>query len=204
MPVQKPSSQLPSDPPSKPVRRRSRYTADHLIEEAEIAMSRVGYHGLNLGDLAKAIGVGRTAVLHHWKKEELALAALSAYATWWRNRLGDPLEPGPAGAMERLADACHDAFARSGRDALPLPLTLAAEIHTLPEGLRTGVRAHYDRTVRWAKTALGGSEQARVQATYMLSLLEGSMMLARGNGQDHVRTIVQMAKQISATTNKKR
>ena len=166
-----------------PKRRRSKYTGAQLLEDAEALMARTGYRGFSLGELAQQLGVTRTNVHHHFRtKEALGAALLRDYCPWWRDRLGDPLDGTPKTALEQLVRLYEEARDRSGPKGLPLATMLGTEIHTLPPAMAQQLKGHEARTLKWLQAALGGTPKARHQAQFVISLLEGGLMLAHVAG----------------------
>lgn len=85
---------MASSSPRKPVRRSQRERSESMqkkVMEATLrAIAEKGYHLVSLLDIARAAGVSRGAITHHYlNKQELTAAAIRYFVEWRYNELVD-------------------------------------------------------------------------------------------------------------------
>ncbi len=80
-------------------RRDPRATREAIVKAAGALFARKGYHGTNLGEIARRAGVAKSLIHHHFgSKEGLYLAVVErfteSYARRFRQEMEEPLEVG--------------------------------------------------------------------------------------------------------------
>ena len=168
-----------------------RDTASRILDVAEEAVQTRGYNGFSYADVAAQLGVSRAALHHHFRgKAELGEALVLRYAS----RFADELVTVDASGAD--APMKLDAYARLYGDVLRskrmcLCGMLAAEYHTLPEGMQLAVRRFFDESERWLEQILEQGRDtgtlrfvgpARDTARMIISSLEGAMLVSRPYG----------------------
>lgn len=168
-------------------------TAEHIVNEAGNLIMKRGYNGFSYADIAKAVGIRKPSIHHHFAtKNDLAIAVvgqsraviwahidqlataepdavaqLRAYATYWERCIADDSAPFCVAAM------------------------LAAELPSLPDELATSVRAHFNELTDWLARMLAlGVRQKSVrlvgspeqEADAFMSAIYGAMLSARAFG----------------------
>jgi len=168
-------------------------TAEHIVNEARNLIMKRGYNGFSYADIAKAVGIRKPSIHHHFAtKNDLAIAVvgqsraviwahidqlataepdavaqLRAYATYWERCIADDSAPFCVAAM------------------------LAAELPSLPDELATSVRAHFNELTDWLARMLAlGVRQKSVrlvgspeqEADAFMSAIYGAMLSARAFG----------------------
>lgn len=93
---------------SKPPSPAATDTRLRLLDEAEAHFAAEGFHGVALGAIASACGLGNAGLLHHFpSKAKLYLAVLDRLAAGLEGRLAASLAPAPdpAARVEAALDA---------------------------------------------------------------------------------------------------
>lgn len=150
-------------------------TADKLMDAAEAAIRRRGYHAVSFRDLADELGVKSASVHYHFRtKEDLGVALVERYGKQIAAAL-DNSDSDPATAFFTVhKNALND----DGR--LCLCAMLGAESCGLPDAVAGAVRAYYRRNLDWLTSQTG--DPAR--AAHIFGAAQGAMILALSTG-DH-------------------
>lgn len=161
-------------------------TRSRLIAQAEFLVRTRGYAGFSYGDLAAAIGIRRASIHHHFpSKEDLGAALIESYterydialhAIWERSESG-------IGRLEAYAKLYLEGM-RQGQGCLCG--VMACERDILPDRLREGLAAFFDRHLVWLESVLeAGMNNGTIRAgltpahsaKLVLATLEGALML---------------------------
>ena len=166
----------------------ARDTATRILDVAERLVQSRGFNGFSYADIAAELKITTASLHYHFPgKGELGRALIGRYAA----RFSDALD----GIDDELPDALaklvaygnlYSAVLREKR--LCLCGMLAAEFHTLPEGMREAVLGFFDANERWLAHVLregqeagtlrfGGSPEGA--ARMIVGGLEGAMLVAR-------------------------
>ena len=156
-----------------------------LTAATRIAQAR-GYGGLNLRDLAKAVGVKAASLYHHFpNKADLAAAVARRY---WEDSTAvlEALSTEFPDPVERLSH-----YPRTFRKSLEadnricLCSFMAAEYDDLPEAATEEIRRFTDVNVAWLRGVLieagvvaTGAAEARARA--IVAAISGAQLMARG------------------------
>jgi len=168
-------------------------TAQRIIGEGRRLIMTRGYNGFSYADIAEAVGLRKASIHHHFAaKNDLAIAVVEQSRAVIRVQL------------ERLADAEPDAIEQLrgyaaywerciADDSAPFCVAamLAAELPSLPDGVATVVRAHFEDLAEWlthilvlgvrqGTVALAGSPEAEADA--FMAAIYGAMLSARAFG----------------------
>jgi TetR/AcrR family transcriptional repressor of nem operon len=163
-------------------------TRARILDVAERLVQTRGFNGFSYADVAAELGITRAALHYHFPgKAELGEALIDRYAARFARALAgiDAGEAEPRAKLEAYLDLYAEVLA-AGR--MCLCGMLAAEFHTLPEGMRAAVLRFFDENERWlagvlrrgrASGALRLSGSPREVARTIVSALEGAMLVAR-------------------------
>lgn len=154
------------------------------MEATRIAQAH-GYNGLNVRDLAGAVGIKAASVYYHfaskadlgaavarryWEDSEAALHAMQA-------ALGGPLE-----CLRRYPETFRKALARDNR--ICLCSFMAAETDNLPDEIKKEVRKFADVNIAWLEQMLLASatipdKECKGRAEAIFAAVAGAQLIAR-------------------------
>ena len=165
-----------------------RDTRAELLREAETLIRGRGYSGFSYADLSDLVGIRKASIHHHFPtKTDLAVALLAAY----RSRY--------AAGLDAIVAASDDCLARIDAYALfylqgverglgCLCAALAAELDSLPDGLRRDLAAFFESHITWlegvlrdglANGTVRSDLDAPTTARMIIATLEGALMMER-------------------------
>lgn len=169
-------------PSGRPIR-------DELIDEATALIKEVGVTGFSYGDLAKKLDIKAPSIHHHFKaKEDLVAAVAGKYRHDFAASVSAIEATDPVSELIEYAGL----FARTAaNDELCLCGAVSADWLAVGEEPRTEVRLFFAEQQRWLEDTLSRASNAGqiisdypidVLATAVLSVLEGSLLVARASG----------------------
>lgn len=147
-----------------------------------------GYAGFSYADLAKAVGLRKASIHHHFAtKADMAIALLASYDARYDLALSAILrnEPDAGTRIMRYAALYLDGVEK-GLGCLCA--AFAAELDELPQQLRADLKRFFAKHVRWLETVIDegrarGTIRSDIEpaafARMIVSLLEGSLMMER-------------------------
>lgn len=182
--------------------KRNPKTADRILDEAEKLVQVRGFNAFSYADISKAVGIQKASLHHHFAtKNDLGVALIERYRRAFVDAL-DEIESGGGPAVERLERyvALYRAVLRKGR--MCMCGMLAADVATLPPGMREGVAGFFSENVSWLSRVLTEGKKnnelafvgtAASAAGFIVSSLEGAMLVARGSGDlDHLDEVAEL------------
>ena len=163
-------------------------TRTQIIQHAERLVQERGCNGFSYRDLAALIGI-KTSSIHYYfpSKDDLLLAIAQQYHTHWYAAMQNIDTSLSADVKLRAyVDAHQRAFRNSER--ICLASALAADVATLPAGVRKSVQDFYRANEDWLTQALEqgvregslrvpGDTRTTARATF--AALQGSLISAR-------------------------
>lgn len=165
-------------------------TTDKLISEARILIVDRGYHGFSYADLAERVGIRKASIHHHFpSKVDLVIAAVEQERAAIQAQVKE-LENGSPRAVDQLL-AYLDYWKRCIADrsaTFCLAGVLAAEIPSLPEGVATSVRGHFNDLGDWLERAMTlAAKQGAIRldsppdvaSQFFQTTIYGAMLMAR-------------------------
>ena len=173
-------------------KKRETRTADRILDVAERLVQTRGFNSFSYADVAKALGIRKASLHHHYAtKAELGMALLLRYRRAFVEALRR-IEARTADASGRLQGyvTLYGTVLRRGR--MCMCGMLAADVATLPRGMRESVASFFVENEAWLARVL---EQGRTAgqirftgsafalADVFVSSLEGAMLMARGSGK---------------------
>ncbi len=168
-------------------------TAERILDIAQRLVQSRGFNGFSYADIAEEIGIRKASIHHHFPgKEDLGRRLLERYQEAFQACLreidgregGAPLKL--RGYVRLYADVLRD------KDRMCLCGMLAADFNTLPRALRDAVKKFFDANEGWLGRVLEEGRSSRQlkfdgpaapQARFLLSGLEGAMLVARPYGE---------------------
>ena len=169
-------------PSGRPIR-------DELIDVATQMISDVGVTGFSYGGLAKQLGISAPTIHHHFKtKEDLIAAVAEKYRLDFAESVRQLPTTDPLDQITSYATL----FARTAEtDSLCLCGAVSADWLAVGERTRAEIEAFFAEQTTWLEArlteAVESGELAEglpigTLASTILSMLEGSLLIARANG----------------------
>jgi len=155
-----------------------------LVEATRIAQAH-GYNGLNVRELASAVGIKAASVYHHFaSKAELGAAVARRY---WEDseatlRTIEEKSTSPLECLRRYPDTFRKALDRDNR--ICLCSFLAAETDDLPDEIKSEVRRFTEVNVTWLKRMLVSQatipdKECANRAEAIFAAVAGAQLIAR-------------------------
>jgi len=155
-----------------------------LVEATRIAQAH-GYNGLNVRDLASAVGIKAASVYHHFaSKADLGAAVARRY---WEDSEATLLaleetSASPLECLRKYPDTFRKALDRDNR--ICLCSFLAAETDDLPDEIKSEVRKFAEVNVAWLKRMLAShapmtGKQSTRRAEAIFAAVAGAQLIAR-------------------------
>lgn len=165
-------------------------TRSQILDVAQHLVQERGYNAVSYSDISPRLGLRNASLHYHFPtKTDLGVALVRRYRERLDQLLGALSTESPVRRLEQYVDAYRSVIHGDGR--ICLCTVLAAEDTTLPEPVRTEVRAFLDLNEHWLTQVLSqGQQQDELRfsgapadaALEFLATLEGAMILARISG----------------------
>lgn len=176
----------PAKRPSKKPRGDSR---ERMIEATAELLQKQGYAGTGLAEILATSGAPRGSLYFHFPggKEQLACEALAASGREWIARFTEIIEAAktPAEALDRACAMLGDELERSGWEIGCPIATVALEAAHTSEAIQQTCAAHFAELEALVTTQLERAGVpagvAPIAATFAISAVEGSLLLARAH-----------------------
>jgi TetR/AcrR family transcriptional repressor of nem operon len=171
---------------------RTAGTADRILDAAERLVQVRGFNAFSYADVSDAVGIRKASLHHHFAtKTDLGVALVVRY----RRAFGEALE-----AIEAEVGPCPERLRRYvdlyrrvlRRRRMCLCGMLAGDIATLPVPMQAEVGRFFTENERWLARVLGAGKRRREvsfpgpaagQAAFIVTALEGAMLVARVRGR---------------------
>ena len=165
--------------------------AKAILDVAEKLAQTRGYNGFSYADIAVELGVTKASLHYHFpSKEALGRALIERYETEFGAAL-EAIDRSASSPQEKLGRyvELYDSVARN--DRMCLCGMLAADVATLPNPMRESVAIFFAENEAWLTRVLSqGTKSGELQfagtpaamAGFIVSSLEGAMLVARGRG----------------------
>lgn len=163
-------------------------TATRLLDAAQVLVQERGFNAFSYKDLAAAVGIRTASIHYHFPaKADLGHALMARYLTELEEALRkiDDLDRPNKAKLEAFVDLYR---ATEDRGAICLCGSLAADLETLPEDLRSSVMGYLDRSERWIADRIDDGVRAGEFtisgsstdiASALVASLQGALILAR-------------------------
>ncbi len=187
-------------PTKKPIAPKPAGTAGRILDVAENLVQVRGFNAFSYADVAKAVGIRKASLHHHFAtKTDLGVALVSRYREVFLAALAS-IEVGTGDGFERLTRYA-DLYGRVLRDGrMCMCGMLASDVATLPKPMRGGIADFFGENEAWLARVLSEGKKrgdlafdgtAASMAAFIVSSLEGAMLVARGSGDlDHFDEVV--------------
>ena len=167
------------------------HTSQRILDIAERLLQTRGYNAFSYADIAQSLQVTKASLHYHFPtKAELGRRLIERYKQSFAGALAD-IEKTSADGIERLRRYIGLYLNVLRHDRMCLCGMLAAEHMTLAKPMKAELKRFFDENERWLVTVLeeGRSTKtlrfdgtAREVALFLVSSLQGAMMLARSYG----------------------
>jgi TetR/AcrR family transcriptional repressor of nem operon len=170
---------------------RSAGTADLILDTAERLVQTRGFNAFSYADVSEALGIRKASLHHHFAtKAELGAALIGRY----RRGFGEALraiEQGTGDARQRLERYVELYRSVLRKRRMCLCGMLASDVDTLPSSMRTSVATFFSENEAWLAGVLEEGRKSGVLgfdggaasfARFLVSSLEGAMLVSRGGG----------------------
>jgi len=166
-------------------------TAEKILDVSERLVQRRGYNAFSYADVAKAVGIRKASLHHHFAtKADLGRALVARYREAFLNALHaiDEESDGTLDRLERYAEL-YGSVLREKR--MCMCGMLATDAATLPKPVRESVAGFFDDNVGWLTRVLDEGRKRKelhfsgtpsTMASFFVSTLEGAMLVAYGSG----------------------
>ncbi len=164
-------------------------TADRLLDVAETLVQRRGFNAFSYRDLAAAVGVKTASIHYHFPaKADLGRALMTRYTERLESALAGltASAPGARNRLEGFVAMYRDTVAAG--DRICLCGSMAADVETLPDDLRSAIRNYLERSADWVSGVIRAGREAgeldprtdeRTIASMLVSSLQGALLQAR-------------------------
>jgi len=171
--------------------RLDRDTVDRILDVAEHLVQVRGYNAFSYADVSAALGIRKASLHHHFAtKADLGAALVERYRRSFLAALA-AIEEAPA-AGERLGRYVGLYRSVLRRQRMCMCGMLAADIATLPAPMRRGVARFFTENEAWlARVLAAGRSRGELHfagapaaiAAFLVSALEGALLVSRGSGE---------------------
>lgn len=166
-------------------------TADRILDIAERLVQVRGFNAFSYADISRPLGIQKASLHHHFAtKADLGLALVARYRHGFLDALR-AIEGESADAFVRLERYAELYGSVLRKKRMCMCGMLAADLATLPKGMRESVALFFTENEAWLRRILdegrnGGELEfekgAASMAAFFISSLEGAMLVARGGG----------------------
>ncbi len=168
-------------------------TDQRILDAAQYIIQSRGYSELTLEDVANAVGIRKSTIIHYFDgKAALATAVVARYRRQVGAVLGRLLESPQGNARDALAFYCQPyiEYGDAG-EKICLCGALAGEFCALPEPMKAEVRGFFCDHQRWLEEILGHgvacgeigfSGDVRTFAKFFLEAMQGAVLISRVTG----------------------
>lgn len=153
--------------------------AHEILDAAERRVRRGGFKAASFRDVAADVGIKSASVHYHFpQKTDLGQAVVERYADRVLAALGAADNPAesPETRLQRLIGVYENGLKQD--DAVCLCAILGAAIKDLPDEVADTVRSFYRQLLGWTEQALEHGPTSAIQASRIISALQGAMILA--------------------------
>lgn len=144
---------------------------------------RNGFEGVSIADVAKATGIGKSSLYHHFPggKDEMAAAVMAAVATWIEDNLVAPLAvSGPRAARIDAMLANVAALYEGGvRPCIMASMLVGAGAGPVLPAIRAALALWLGALERTLEESGAAPERAREAAREAVGRIQGALVLCR-------------------------
>jgi len=169
-----------------PARRDA--TANRILDVAERLVQVHGFNGFSYADVSAKVRIRKASLHYHFPtKAGLGVALVARYRAAFLEALAD-IDRRGGDARSKLASYVELYASVLRRRRMCLCGMLAADFETLPKPMRDSVTEFFDANEAWLAKLLESGRKTRALtfrgsaadlATFLVSALEGAMLIAR-------------------------
>ncbi len=172
--------------------RRAQDRTGPLTRDAIVVMlmemfRRHGFEGVSMADVAKATGIGKSSLYHHFPggKDEMAAAVMATVAAWVGDNIVAPLAaPGPRAArVEAMLENLVALYDGGEKPCLIASMLVGAEAGPVLPAIRAAIMAWLDALQRALEETGAPPEAARPAARDAVARIQGALVLCRAIGE---------------------
>ncbi len=171
--------------------RRQVGTVDRILDVAERLVQVRGFNAFSYADVSQALGIQKASLHHHFAtKADLGVALIDRYRRHFHAALDAIESADDAGEqLARYVDLYRSVLRKKRMCMCGM---LAADVATLPAPMREGVAEFFTENEAWlARLLTAGRTRGDLKfagspesvAAFLVSSLEGAMLVSRGMGQ---------------------
>ena len=167
------------------------HTSQQILDIAQRLVQTRGFNAFSYADIANTLSVSKASLHYHFpSKAKLGVRLIERYEDEF-GRLLDGIDLGGGTAALKLQHYALIYAHVLADQRMCLCGMLAAEFETLPKAMQTALDGFFALNERWLVTVLEEGRSsgtlhfkgtASEAAQYIISSLEGSMMMARSHG----------------------
>ncbi len=177
-------------------------TADRILDVAERLVQVRGFNAFSYADVSKAVGIQKASLHHHFAtKTDLGVALVGRYRRDFLEAL-QAIEARGEDAVERLERYVDLYRSVLRKRRMCMCGMLAADVATLPAAMRASVARFFAENQAWLTRVLAaGRERGELgfdgsvasMAAFIVSSLEGGMLVSRGRGEvEHLDEVAEL------------
>lgn len=144
---------------------------------------RHGFEGVSMADVAKATGIGKSSLYHHFPrgKDEMAAAVMAAVEAWVADNLVAPLSaPGPRAArIDAMLANVAALYDGGAKPCVIASMMVAAGAGPVAPAIRAAFTAWLNALQRALEDTGAAPAVAREAARDALARIQGSLLLCR-------------------------
>lgn len=148
---------------------------------------RNGFEGVSMADVAKATGIGKSSLYHHFPggKDEMAAAVMAAVKTWVDDNLVAPLTaPGSRAArIDAMLANVASLYDGGDKPCIIASMMVGAEAGPVLPAIRAAVSAWLNALQGALEQTGAPSDAARDAARDAVARIQGSLLLCRALGE---------------------
>jgi TetR/AcrR family transcriptional repressor of lmrAB and yxaGH operons len=169
-----------------PPRTTTGSTRDRLLDATEALVARHGYEGTGVNTVLAESGVGNGSLYHHFPggKDQLVAASIERIGATSRDQIEQALRRGSAAAARAMFDFTTERLIADEFDAgcrIATPLADAGSDAEVVRLAAVAAFASWTEVIAERLVAEGWRRRpARATASAVVSLLQGGLLLARG------------------------
>jgi len=167
-------------------------TAARILDVAERLVQVQGFNAFSYADISAELGIRKASLHHHFAtKAKLGKALITRYQDRFRDALAE-IRRGASDAPTQLKTYARLYGNVLRKQRMCLCGVLAADFETLPRAMRDGVLSFFALNEEWLTDVLEEGRRAKTLrfegsaapiAAFLVSSLEGAMLLARSYGK---------------------
>ena len=172
--------------------KRKESTVDRILDVAERLVQVRGFNAFSYADVSKAVGIQKASLHHHFAtKTDLGVALVSRYRSVFLGAL-EAIESRGENSLERLEGYIDLYRSVLRKRRMCMCGMLAADVATLPAPMRESVAEFFTENEAWLVRVLAAGKKrgelrftgsAASMAAFIVSSLEGGMLVSRGRGE---------------------